>query len=280
MNKLKVELLNKHFGKKKVLRDVSIEFTNGVYGLIGPNGAGKTTMFRCIANLHDCDVKELTINGISIGKKEYPYMIGYLPQAFGAFKEMSVEDMLHFFADMKKLDKEIIEGEIERVLEQTNLLEERKKKIRAISGGMLRRLGIAQAILGSPKIILLDEPTVGLDPEERQRFWMVVREVGKQSIVCLSTHIIDDVRAVCDYIMIMNQGEIYVNDTAANIKKHVEGHVYLCDKEELKHVKGCYEVVRMDEKARIIASEEQDFLRAEADIEDGYICYIKELLPR
>ena len=192
---------------------------------------------------------------------------------------MTAEDMLHFFADMKKLDKEIIKGEIERVLEQTNLLGERKKKIRAISGGMLRRLGIAQAILGNPKIILLDEPTVGLDPEERQRFWMVVREMGKQSIVCLSTHIIDDVRAVCDYIIIMNQGEIYVNDTAANIKKSVEGHVYLCDKDELEHVKGRYEVVCMDTQTRIIAAGEQDFLRAEADIEDGYLCYIKELLP-
>lgn len=278
MNELKICNLNKKFHKKDVLKDINLVLKTGIYGLIGPNGAGKTTLFRCLAALYDCEYKEISINQISIAKKEYAYCIGYLPQAFGAFKEMSVEGMLEFFANMKKIEPSVVSEEIEKVLIKTNLLTERKKKISTISGGMLRRLGVAQAILGNPKVVILDEPTVGLDPEERQRFRELIKELGKKSIVLLSTHIIDDVKTVCDTIIIMNKGEIYACDTSSNIKNYAQGHVYLCDKNKLGEIKGNYEVVRSDEQFRIIATEKQNLIGAEAEIEDGYLCYIKQII--
>jgi ABC-2 type transport system ATP-binding protein len=153
----------------------------------------------------------ITINDISINSAEYPFLIGYLPQAFSAFKNMTVYEMLYFFGKQKKITDSVISEQIDSALDMFNLKKEKDKKVKALSGGMLRRLGIAQSIMGDSKIILLDEPTVGLDVEERRRFWQVIGDFKNDRIVLISTHIINDVCTGCDNIILINEGKILYN---------------------------------------------------------------------
>ena len=153
----KVKHVNKNFGKRKVLDDICLELENGCYGLLGPNGAGKTTLLRCILKLYPLKEGEICTN------KD----IGYLPQKFGVFQELTVYDILYYFSTLKKVPKEERDGEIDRVLSLVNLEDRKKERMSRLSGGMLRRVGIAQAILGDPEVLFFDEPTAGLDPEER-----------------------------------------------------------------------------------------------------------------
>ena len=164
---LEIKNLNKSFRKKSAVDNLSLSLGSGVYGLLGPNGAGKTTLIRCLTNLYKFD-GEIEYRGESIrGNKTYMSEIGYLPQKFGAYRELTAEENLYHFCVLKDIPKELRKKEIDRVLEMVNLSDERGKKAKALSGGMTRRLGIAQVLLGSPDIMIFDEPTAGLDPEER-----------------------------------------------------------------------------------------------------------------
>lgn len=198
--------VTKKFKKREALKHVSLSFDKGCYGLLGPNGAGKTTLLRCILKLYHINSGTISINDSNSE-------IGYLPQKFGLFRELKVYDMLLYFAVMKKIPKNQYNAEIERVLTLVNLEDRSQERVSRLSGGMIRRLGIAQAILGNPSILFFDEPTAGLDPEERMRFKELIGDIAKNKIILISTHIVGDVEALCDRIIIMDKGSVLTNET-------------------------------------------------------------------
>ncbi len=174
-----------------MLKGIDFTFTGGVYGLLGPNGAGKTTLIRSMAGLYQPRAGQILYNGKPIGKSKGIYSrLGYLPQGFGIFKELKPIEALMLMANLKGIDKKIAEQDARRVLEIVNLSDAVDKKVGAFSGGMLRRLGIAQALLGDPEIMIFDEPTAGLDPEERLRFKNIISRLSKEKTVIISTHIV------------------------------------------------------------------------------------------
>ena len=202
---LTIHNLTKKFGRKLVLDNISFSFDNGVYGLLGPNGAGKTTLMRCLTKLYNTKDGVIFYNDVSITKdKEYLTHIGYLPQKFGLFKDLKVYEMMMLLANLKKVDSKQAKKMIYDSIKVVNLSDRINSRISTLSGGMIRRLGIAQALLDDPKIIIFDEPTAGLDPEERLRFKNIISEIKKDKIIIISTHIVEDVEAVCDKVAIMN----------------------------------------------------------------------------
>lgn len=276
---LQIEHLSKNFGRKQVLQDISYEFSTGIYGLLGPNGAGKTTLMRCVLNLYHtkpgCIRLEQEKNGT-----EKQDIIGYLPQKSGVFAGLTVEEQLQYFANVKNMPKKDWEEEITRVLDLVNLSEVRKVKGRKLSGGMVRRVGIAQALLNHPALIIFDEPTTGLDPEERMRFKHIVRELRKESIVILSTHIVEDVEAVCDEILILNHGKVIASGSQGSICDIAAGKVYeLTEEQKLpedyveKETEADGETIYRVLTARAVP----DVTETRPNIEDGYICALKNI---
>lgn len=188
-----------YFGKKQVLYNINLEIEKGVYGLMGPNGAGKTTLMRNLVGLVMSRDGCVKISG----------KIGYLSQHYGAFKDFTCMEMLDYYATYRK--ENVDRAHLMEVLKKVHLDNEANKKIRHLSGGMLRRLGIAQALLGNPEVIILDEPLVGLDPEERVRTKDILKEFKEDRIVIISTHIVEDIENICDQYLVMNQGRIIFN---------------------------------------------------------------------
>lgn len=275
---LEIEDLSKSFGKKEILHNISCNLGNGVYGLLGPNGAGKTTFLRCVLGLYPYNKGTVFLNGKDTSKKKKACHIGYLPQNSGVFPGLTVEEHLRYFASLKEIDKEKADTCIDEVLEMVHLTEYRKTKGRKLSGGMVRRLGIAQALLDKPELIVFDEPTTGLDPEERIRFKNIVRQLGKELIVIMSTHIVEDVEAVCNQIIIMKDGEFSVQGTQEEISRYATDKVYEIFREELtdedyvekeKEVDG-KEVLRILSKRAINVDKS-----TKPDVEDGYLCILK-----
>ena len=189
---LEINNVSKFFSKFKAVNEFTYKFDNGVYALLGPNGAGKSTLLRCITNLYSLTSGKITFDGIDIkDNKDFSSNIGYLPQSFGLFRELKVYEGLELIANIKNFQN----YNIDKVLELVNLEEKRMSKIGSLSGGMVRRLGIAQAIMGDPKVVIFDEPTAGLDPEERLRFKNIVNKIKNDKLIIISTHIVDDVEA-------------------------------------------------------------------------------------
>ena len=193
----------------KALNNLSLSIPRGMFGLLGPNGAGKSSLMRTIATLQEADQGTISLGEIDVlkNKEEVRKLLGYLPQDFGTYPNMSAEDLLDHIAVLKgitnrKERKEVVKA----LLEQTNLYAVRKKNLGGYSGGMRQRFGIAQALLGNPKLIIVDEPTAGLDPAERNRFLNLLSEIGENVIVILSTHIVDDVKELCTNMAIINKG--------------------------------------------------------------------------
>lgn len=213
---LELRNVSMRFGKNTALDEVDLHLEDGVYGLLGPNGAGKTTLMRCIAGiLHPTHGK---ISGAD--------NIGYLPQKFGMFKELTVLETMEYFAALKNIPRSQYRICAMECLEQVHLAERAKDKVASLSGGMVRRLGIAQTLLGSPSLIMVDEPTAGLDPEERLRFKNLISGIRTNRIILISTHIVEDVESVCDHIVILHKGRILVQSTAEDIRKKAEGKVF------------------------------------------------------
>lgn len=271
--------LHKSFRKKEVLKGISINSKTGIYGLLGTNGAGKTTLMRCVVNLYNPTKGCIKFEGKDITKNvEYSKNIGYLPQKFGLFKELTVYEMLEYFATLKKIPKESIDEYIKSSLQTVNLENKMNDKISTLSGGMIRRVGIAQAILGDPKIIIFDEPTAGLDPEERIRFKNLLSDIKKDKIIIISTHIVEDVEACCDKIIIMDDGKILREGTSQEIKS-------IADKKVFKVAQGTKVnsndfVLKTFEKdgenyLRILSNENKGYISLEPTIEDGYMCTLK-----
>lgn len=275
---LKIEQLSKQFGKKQVLRDISYEFSEGIYGLLGPNGAGKTTLIRCILDLYRYKQGSVVLDAGSAEGEQA--VIGYVPQKTGVFPGLTVEEQLMYFANIKNMPKKDWEEEITRVLELVHLSEVRKSKGRKLSGGMIRRVGIAQALLNHPALVILDEPTTGLDPEERMRFKNIIKGLRGDTIVIMSTHIVEDVEAVCDRILIMKEGKVAAEGTQEEISRLAEGKVYevpeeLCadtdyiEKEKEAEGETLYRI--------LTARKPEGFSPLRPNVEDGYLCVLKNI---
>lgn len=215
----------------KALDEVSIQINSGMFGLLGPNGAGKSTLMRTIATLQQPDSGALFLGDINIRKDKMSLrrQLGYLPQQFGVYPKMSAEKLLHYLADLKGVFKANERKKIvDYALEVTNLTEVKDKHVAGYSGGMKQRFGIAQLLLNNPKLIIVDEPTAGLDPAERHRFLNVLREIGTDNIVILSTHIVDDVKELCTDMAILNGGKLLNQMSPTLAVKQLEGKIWTC----------------------------------------------------
>ena len=216
-------------GKKALFEDVNIKFTEGnCYGLIGANGAGKTTLLRMICGVLKPTSGEIQCNGAEIGRLDgdYRQMLGYLPQDFGYYPDFTARRYLEYLAACKAVPKPIARERVQEMLRLTGLEADQRAKIRTFSGGMLRRLGIAQALLNDPEILILDEPTSGLDPKERIRFRNIISSLSKGRIIILSTHIVSDVEFIADEILLMKQGRIIEQGTVEEVTQNADGKVW------------------------------------------------------
>ena len=212
-----IDRLTKQYENKIAVDRVSLQLTNGVYGLLGANGAGKTTFMRMLCGILKPTSGTVTFDGMDVSSEEYRAELGYLPQDFGYYPDFNGMDFLLYMASLKGLTKTEAKRKSKKLLELVSLSDVAKKKIATYSGGMKQRLGIAQALLNDPKIIILDEPTAGLDPKERVRFRNLIQELGTESIVLLSTHIVSDIEHIADTVLMMKAGQIVFNGSADEI---------------------------------------------------------------
>lgn len=275
---LSITKLNKSFRKKHILKNISISMEPGIYGLLGPNGAGKTTLMRSILGIYS--VKgSIEFDDKEVNEKIIRQYFGYLPQKFGTLKTFSVYEALEYIGSLKNIKSSDLKEQIPQVLEKVNLLDEKKTKVKALSGGMLRRLGIAQMLLGNPRVLIFDEPTAGLDPEERIRFKNIIRRLEKDKIVIISTHIVDDVDALCDKIIVMDKGQILFADTANALKNVADGKIFEIDEKDFDETKDMI-LVSINERSgkkycRVYSKNELYGKVLDTTIEDGYICTLK-----
>ena len=227
---LRIDKLSKRYPNGvQALQDVSLQIPQGMFGLLGPNGAGKSTLMRTLATLQDADSGNASLDGINIlkDKDQLRRVLGYLPQEFGVYPKVSAEVLLSHFAALKGIENSRERRDVvESLLQQTNLWEHRKKPLGGFSGGMKQRFGIAQALLGNPRLIIVDEPTAGLDPEERVRFHNLLSAIGENIIVILSTHIVSDVSDLCGQMAVIHQGRVMVTGEPAALVAGLHGKVW------------------------------------------------------
>lgn len=230
MATLKIENLTKVYPNGvKALDNVSIEISNGMFGLLGPNGAGKSSLMRTLATLQEADSGTAFLNDIDIlnNPLELRKVLGYLPQEFGVYPKITAEQLLDHIAILKGITNSRERKElVNYLLQKVNLYEQRSKSVKGFSGGMKQRVGIAQALIGNPQLIIVDEPTAGLDPGERNRFHNLLADVGQDVVIILSTHIVDDVRELCSNMAIMNKGQLVYKGTPSNVLQELKGKVW------------------------------------------------------
>ena len=205
---LLIDRLTKQYGSKIAVDRISLKLEKGVYGLLGANGAGKTTLMRLMCGILKPTGGSVTFDGMDVSTEEYRSRLGYLPQDFGYYPDFTGRDFLLYMAALKGLDKKRAKKKSTELLKLVDLEDAADKKIKTYSGGMKQRLGIAQALLGEPKLLILDEPTAGLDPKERVRFRDLIAELGKENIVLLSTHIVSDIEHIADVVLMMKDGQL------------------------------------------------------------------------
>lgn len=230
MQELRLEQISKDYKGKKAVNDINVTFSYGVYGLLGENGAGKTTLMRMICGLLQKSNGKILCDGMEIEKMggSYRRLLGYLPQDFGYYPDYSAWRFLMYIAALKALPDGYARKKVAELLDLVNLTEVKDKKLKTFSGGMLKRIGIAQALLNEPEILILDEPTSGLDPKERVRFRNIISSLGKDRIIILSTHIVSDIEYIADKIIMMKKGNIAAFGTAADIIEPIERSVWEC----------------------------------------------------
>lgn len=273
--KIVLKNITKKYKNKEVLSHLNFEFDNKIYAFIGHNGSGKSTLMRIITRLIEPTQGEVIFyqNDKIIDYKKVKF--GYLSQEFNAFKEFSVYEQLEYFAIMKKINKKVYPNEIKKVLVEVNLWENKDVKCKNLSGGMIRRLGIAQTLLGSPDIIILDEPVVGLDPDERMRFMEIIKSIQLDIPIIFSTHIIDDISSLSPEIIFFKNGQIKFNGSSFQFIDSAKGKIYLCPREDLGKVKERITSIKISENTyKVIASNRlnYDFLQDITPcMEDAYI---------
>ena len=281
-----IKNLSKNYGRKAALKNVSVTIHSGMYGLLGRNGAGKTSLMRILATLSVPSGGEVSMNGIPINETgKILEIVGYLSQNFSFYRNMSVYDAMDYLGLLSNLPDKIRKERIALLLEQVNLKENMRTKIKALSGGMKQRLGIAQALLHDPQILIVDEPTAGLDPEERIRFRNMLSEFAEDRIVILSTHISSDVETSCENIGVLDNGKMIWNGAAEELVKQAEGKVYLisAEKKQDKIIREKYTVLNIiasgsGTQYRVLSEtlpEEKHILQAPT-LEDGYMYLLSQ----
>lgn len=258
---IEITALKKCYGGNAVLKDISLTIENGMYGLLGRNGAGKTTLMRILSTLLKPSAGKITFDSISLEEtKRIRPLIGYLPQDFSLYPDMSILEIMRYLAAMSKIPVEIQRECIPDLLQQVNLWEHRKIKVRKLSGGMKRRLGIAQALLNNPNVLIVDEPTVGLDPEERLRFYNLLDEFSSDRIVIVSSHIVADLEAVCENVAVLDAGQLLYAGAIDKLAEIARGKVYelIIPKSKLATAKQDYYILSSqghlsDTKIRVLA---------------------------
>ena len=283
-NSIEIKKLNKFYGRKKqALSNVSLTIGQGMFGLLGRNGAGKTTLMKTIATLLPKQSGSITVCGIPIeNAKAIRQIIGYLPQDFSMYPSMSVREAMDYLGVLSGIAAGERRARIEMLLGKVNLTGYEKKKVRALSGGMKRRLGIAQALLNDPAVLIVDEPTAGLDPEERIRFRNLLCDVAQERIVILSTHIVGDIEAACEKLAILDQGSILYCGTVSDLLDTARGKVFsrTVDKRDLPVLKKEYNVIGMHSQKdktciRFLSDRPSpDAESCEPNIEDAYMLYL------
>jgi ABC-type multidrug transport system ATPase subunit len=286
---LEISNISKTYGNGvKALNNISLQIGAGMFGLLGPNGAGKSSLMRTIATLQLPDEGTIVFNGIDVLKQpeELRKTLGYLPQEFGVYPKVSAEVLLNHLAVLKGISQTAERKEwIDYLLQKTNLYEARKKHLGTYSGGMKQRFGIAQALLGKPGLIIVDEPTAGLDPAERNRFHNLLSEIGETTVVILSTHIVDDVQNLCSSMAIINKGEVVAQGKPNSTLELLKGRVFarIVEKSALEEIRKEFKVLtqRLQEgKSRIFVYAEQHpgegFEAVEAGLEEAYFYHIQK----
>lgn len=275
-------------GKVKSLDNISLNLTNGIYGLLGPNGAGKTTLMNIITDNLKADEGEILFDGINILKmgKDFRSILGYMPQHQGIYRNFTARKFLWYMASLKGIERKVAKDKIDEILELVNLKDEADKKLGEYSGGMKQRILIGQSLLNNPKVLLLDEPTAGLDPMERIRVKNFISEISKDKIVVIATHIVSDIEHISNKIILMKKGEVILNDEPNNIIKIMEGKVYeaLIKDEDLKYFKEKYNLSQIIKREngiyiRFVSEErpnEQNLEVATSSLEDTYLYYFNE----
>lgn len=224
---IQITSLKKVYGKKTALDGITFSVGNGMFGLIGRNGAGKTTLMRILATLSRPSGGQVTFDGIPLeDTKKIRSFIGYLPQEFSLYQDMSILEIMRYLAALSDIPEKTCRERIPRLLQQVNLWDDRTKKAGKLSGGMKRRLGIAQALLDDPQVLIVDEPTAGLDPEERLRFYTLLDEFSGSRTVVVSSHIMSDIEAVCENVAVLDAGRLLFAGTVGELAKKAEGKVF------------------------------------------------------
>lgn len=282
---LKLDRVTKNYGSKIACDRLSATLGKGVYGLLGANGAGKTTLMRMMCGILNPTSGSIVYDGIDVSSEEYRDILGYLPQDFGYYPEFTAYDFMMYIAALKGLTKSRAKIKTDELLEEVNLKNEAKKKIKTFSGGMKQRLGIAQALLNDPKILILDEPTAGLDPKERVKFRNIISRMGAERIILLSTHIVSDVEHIANTIMVMKNGQLIHKGSPEEIISAITGKVWECtvtqktaDELTLK-----YPIINTRNEGdnvflRLVSDEKpcENAENAQAALEDLYLYYFSE----
>lgn len=288
---LRIQQLSKRYSNGvQALDNINLTIPAGMFGLLGPNGAGKSTLMRTLATLQDADSGTMHLDTINIHeqKDHIRRLLGYLPQDFGLYPKVSAYDLLDHFAVLKGLDQRKQRKEVvEALLHQTNLYNVRNKHLGGFSGGMRQRFGIAQALLGDPKLIIVDEPTAGLDPEERVRFHNLLADIGAEKIVILSTHIVEDVADLCNNMAVINKGRVILTGQPLSLITQIQGKIWkrFIEKSELADCQQKYQLIssRLTSGRTLIhvyADEipGHDFEAAAGNLEDVYFSSMAGLL--
>jgi ABC-2 type transport system ATP-binding protein len=285
---LRIEHLSKRYPNgTQALQDVSLTIQQGMFGLLGPNGAGKSTLMRTLATLQEADSGRAMLGDVDVlrDKDAVRRVLGYLPQEFGLYPKVSAEDLLAHFATLKGItDSKERREVVQSLLQQTNLFDHRKKALGSYSGGMKQRFGIAQALLANPRLIIVDEPTAGLDPEERVRFHNLLSEIGENVIVILSTHLVSDVSDLCQAMAVIHEGRVRVSGNPARLVAELKGKVWQKSiaRAELEAFRQRHQMISMrlfagQTLVRVFSdvSPDRDFEPVSAELEDLYFATIK-----
>ncbi|CAM1354646.1 ABC transporter ATP-binding protein [Tenacibaculum halocynthiae] len=272
MNTLKIENLTKTYSNGvKALNDINIEITNGMFGLLGANGAGKSSLMRTIASLQEPTSGTITFNDSNIVEtpEKIRNCLGYLPQEFGVYPKISAEKLLNHLAVLKGvINKKERKEQVTALLQQVNLYQHRKKAVHTFSGGMRQRFGIAQALLGNPQIIIVDEPTAGLDPEESNRFLNLLSEIGENVIVILSTHIVEDVKNLCPKMAILSNGQIISEGNPKTLVESIKNKIWskIIRKEDIESYKKAFDLI----STKLVSGDTQVRVLSETKPEIGF----------
>lgn len=282
--------ISKEFKDKIAVDKFNVTLSSGIYGLLGPNGSGKTTLMRILADVSSASSGDILVNGESKNKlgAEYRDLIGYVPQNIGFYKNFTAEKFLYYVAALKGVDKNIEKSKIDELLKFVNLEQDRKRRIGKFSGGMKQRLGIAQALLNDPKILILDEPTAGLDPNERIRFKNLISQLSKGKIVILSTHIVSDIEFIANEVLVMKDGKLVEKSSLDDILDTVRGKVYTlsvneCDLEEVENKFKISSMIRNNSgiNVRVVGDKKPNinkfkYIEEEPNLEDVFLYYFNE----